>query len=169
MFRLSCPSSFDRRNNRLVKKHKLRISSLRNFLHPSVTFSFIFQICWPIFCGSTVLGEPWPPPYVKFQNRCFDSWQDSLDEGSARRKASACAEQRNTERRGQTSMPRAGFEPTISVSKRSRPTPYCHILPYKKNLVTDTIFIVRKCLNRESFVRLAYVRKTSLCKKKKKY
>jgi hypothetical protein len=31
--------------------------------------------------------------------------------------------QHNTERRGQTSMPKAGFEPTIPATNRPRPTP----------------------------------------------
>jgi len=40
--------------------------------------------------------------------------------GSARRKASTYAGQHNTEKRGRTSMPRAGFEPVIPVFKRSK-------------------------------------------------
>jgi hypothetical protein len=76
--------------------------------------------------GSTVLGEP-RPSHVgwRFDTVVFDIWQDSLDERSARRKASTYTRQQNTERRGQTSMPRAVFEPTIPVSKRSvrRPRP----------------------------------------------
>jgi hypothetical protein len=41
--------------------------------------------------------------------------EDFLDEWSARRKASTYTGQHNTERRGQTSMPWAGFEPTIKA------------------------------------------------------
>jgi len=39
----------------------------------------------------------------------------SLDGGSARRKATTYTEQNNTEKRGHTSMPRAGFKLTIPV------------------------------------------------------
>jgi hypothetical protein len=46
----------------------------------------------------------------------FDRWQDSLDEWSARRKASTCTGQHNTERRGQTSMPWAGFKRAIQCT-----------------------------------------------------
>jgi hypothetical protein len=52
----------------------------------------------------------------------LDRRQDSLDEWSARRKASAYAGQHNTERREQTSMPWAGFELTIPATNRPRPT-----------------------------------------------
>jgi hypothetical protein len=45
---------------------------------------------------------------------------DSLDGGSARRKASAYTGQHNTEKRGHMSMPRAGFEPTILVVEGSK-------------------------------------------------
>jgi hypothetical protein len=38
-----------------------------------------------------------------------------LDRGSARRKASTYTGQHNTEKRGHTSMPLVGFEPTIPV------------------------------------------------------
>jgi len=38
-----------------------------------------------------------------------------LDGGSARRKATTHTEQHNTEKRGHTSMPRAEFEPAISL------------------------------------------------------
>jgi len=43
-----------------------------------------------------------------------------LDGGSARRKATTYTGQHNTEKRGHTSMPRAGFEPTITVFERSK-------------------------------------------------
>jgi len=43
-----------------------------------------------------------------------------LDRGSIRRKASTYTGQRNTEKHGYTSMPRAGFEPIIPVLKRSK-------------------------------------------------
>jgi len=43
-----------------------------------------------------------------------------LDGGSARRKATTYTGQHNTEKRGHTSMPRAGFEPTIPVFERSK-------------------------------------------------
>jgi hypothetical protein len=49
-----------------------------------------------------------------------DSWLDSLDGGSARRKASTYTGQHNTEKYGNTSMPRAGFETTIPVFERSK-------------------------------------------------
>jgi len=41
-----------------------------------------------------------------------------LDGGSARRKATTYTGQHNTEKRGHTSMPRAGFEPMIPVFER---------------------------------------------------
>jgi hypothetical protein len=53
----------------------------------------------------------------------LDIWQDSLDEWSARCKTSTYTGQQNTERSGQTSMPWAGFEPTIPATNRPRPTP----------------------------------------------
>jgi len=43
-----------------------------------------------------------------------------LDGESARRKASTYTGQHNTEKCGHTSMPRAGFEPTIPVFERSK-------------------------------------------------
>jgi hypothetical protein len=42
---------------------------------------------------------------------------------STRRKAPTYTGQHNTERRGQTSMPWVGFEPTIPATNRPRPTP----------------------------------------------
>jgi len=42
-----------------------------------------------------------------------------LDGGSARRKATTYTGQHNTEKRGHTSMPRAGFEPKIPVLDRA--------------------------------------------------
>jgi hypothetical protein len=51
-------------------------------------------------------------------NLFLDIRQDSLDGGSACHKATTYTEQYNTEKRGHTSMPRAGFEPTISVFER---------------------------------------------------
>jgi hypothetical protein len=42
---------------------------------------------------------------LRFETAFFDSWQDSLNEKSARRKASVYTVQHNTERREQTSMP----------------------------------------------------------------
>jgi len=42
---------------------------------------------------------------------------DSLDGGSASRKAPTYTEQHNTEKRGHRSMPRAGFESTIPLQK----------------------------------------------------
>jgi hypothetical protein len=53
----------------------------------------------------------------------LDIWQDSSDEWSARRKASTYTGQHNTERRGQTSMLSARFEPTIPTTNGPRPTP----------------------------------------------
>jgi hypothetical protein len=41
----------------------------------------------------------------------------------SRRKVSNYTGQHNTERRGLTSMPGAGFEPTIPATNRPRPTP----------------------------------------------
>jgi hypothetical protein len=40
--------------------------------------------------------------------------------GSARRKASTCTGQHDTQIRGHTSVPRVGFEPTIPVFKRPK-------------------------------------------------
>jgi len=48
-------------------------------------------------------------------NLFFDTWKDSLDGGSARRKVSTYTGQHNTVKRGHTFMPRVGFEPTMSV------------------------------------------------------
>jgi hypothetical protein len=53
----------------------------------------------------------------------LDIWYYSLDEWSARRRASTYTGQHNKDRRGQTSMPWAGFEPTILATNRPRPTP----------------------------------------------
>jgi hypothetical protein len=46
-------------------------------------------------------------------------WKNSLEGGTAHRKASTYTRQRNTQNRGHTSMPRAVFEPTIPVFDRS--------------------------------------------------
>jgi hypothetical protein len=51
-------------------------------------------------------------------NLFLDIWYDSLDGGSARHKSTTYTGQHNTEKRGHTSMPRAGFEPTILVFER---------------------------------------------------
>jgi hypothetical protein len=51
----------------------------------------------------------------------LDIWWDSLDEWSARRKASTYTWQHNTETRGQTSMSWETFEPTIPATNRPRP------------------------------------------------
>jgi hypothetical protein len=45
----------------------------------------------------------------------LDIWYSCLDAGSARRKATTYTGQHNTEKGGQTFMPRAGFEPKIPV------------------------------------------------------
>jgi hypothetical protein len=45
---------------------------------------------------------------------------DSLDGGSAYRKASTYTGQHDTEKRGHTSMPRAGFEHAIPVFELSK-------------------------------------------------
>jgi hypothetical protein len=50
----------------------------------------------------------------------LDIWLDSLAGGSARRKASTDTGQHNTETRGHTSMPRAGFETAISMFERQK-------------------------------------------------
>jgi hypothetical protein len=50
----------------------------------------------------------------------LDIWQDSLDGGSARRKASTYTGQHNTEKGGHTSMPREGFETAIPVFESSK-------------------------------------------------
>jgi hypothetical protein len=50
----------------------------------------------------------------------LDIWYDSLDGGSARRKSSPYTEQHNTEKRGHTSMLRAGFEPAMPVFELSK-------------------------------------------------
>jgi hypothetical protein len=51
-------------------------------------------------------------------NLFLDIWLDSLDGGSARREATPYTGQHNTEIRGHTSMPLAGFEPTIPLFER---------------------------------------------------
>jgi hypothetical protein len=43
-----------------------------------------------------------------------------MDGGPTHRKACAYTEQRNTEKRWPTSVPRAGFEPVIPVFERSK-------------------------------------------------
>jgi hypothetical protein len=55
-------------------------------------------------------------------NERLDSWEDSLDEWSARRKASAYTGQHKTERRGQTHIPWTGFETATQVFKRQKTT-----------------------------------------------
>jgi hypothetical protein len=60
-----------------------------------------------------------------FQN-FFDIWWNSLNGKSARRKASTYTRQHNTEIRGQTSMPRMGFEPTVGVTEAPRLGQRCH-------------------------------------------
>jgi len=47
--------------------------------------------------------------------KILDIWQDSLKGGSSHRKVSTYAGQHDTEKRVHPSMPRAGFEPTVSV------------------------------------------------------
>jgi hypothetical protein len=51
-------------------------------------------------------------------NLFLDIWKDSLDGRSARRKATTYTGQHNTEKRGHTSMPGAGFERTIPEFER---------------------------------------------------
>jgi hypothetical protein len=87
---------------------------LNNLPH---TFIRIFFLC---------LHSPWrtlAASHIGGFLRYLDIWYDSLDEWSARRKASTYTGQHNTERRGKTSMPWAGFEPTIPATNRPRPTP----------------------------------------------
>jgi len=43
-----------------------------------------------------------------------------LNGGSAHRKATTYTGKHNTEKRGHTSMPRAGFKPTIPLFERSK-------------------------------------------------
>jgi hypothetical protein len=99
------------------------------------------------FCSSTSVLKRWidivskiaprrrPPPTIWLYSPSLDldrltyrrfSWAtqtDSLNEWSARRKAYTYTGQHSTERRGRTSMPWAGFEPTIAATNRPRPTP----------------------------------------------
>jgi hypothetical protein len=52
---------------------------------------------------------------LKIRNLFLDIWLDSLDGGSAHRKATAYTGQHNIEKRGHKSIPQAGFEPTIPL------------------------------------------------------
>jgi hypothetical protein len=72
----------------------------------------------------------------------LDIWQDSLDGGSARRKASTYTGQHNTEKRGHTSMPRVGFEPKIPVFERPKTVRAQTARPLEPalNLITLLIF-----------------------------
>jgi hypothetical protein len=53
-------------------------------------------------------------------NIFLDIWYDSLEGGSARHKATTYAGQHNTQKRGHTIMPRAGFEHTIPMFEQSK-------------------------------------------------
>jgi hypothetical protein len=53
-------------------------------------------------------------------NLCLDIWYDTLDGGSACRKATTYTGQHNAEKRRNTFMPRAGIEPTIPEFERSK-------------------------------------------------
>jgi hypothetical protein len=69
-----------------------------------------------------------PPSAIRFRlcdlfQFTITFWNYELFEQSAQRKASTHTGQHSTERQRQTSMPWAWFEPTISATKRSRPTP----------------------------------------------
>jgi hypothetical protein len=92
----------------MLTKIQLWLKIVRNFF-----FSPWLYRPWRTLAASHIGG------FVSY----LDKWQDSLDEWSARRKASTYTGQHNTERRGQTSMPWAAFEPTIPATNRPRPTP----------------------------------------------
>jgi hypothetical protein len=87
-----------------------------------------------IIIGSTVHVKPWPPHtggfVILLRHLIGLLW--TIDQPVA--KASTYTGQHNTETQRQTSMPRAGFEPSIPVTKWPRPTDR---LPY-----TDTVVVV---------------------------
>jgi hypothetical protein len=59
--------------------------------------------------------------FMRFRNlTLIDGWLDSLNEWSARRKAATHTGQHKQNKRRRTSMPLAGFEPTIPVFKRAK-------------------------------------------------
>jgi hypothetical protein len=74
----------------------------------------------------------------------LDRREDSLDEWSARRKASTFTWQHHTERHGQTSMPWAGFDPTIPATNRPRPTPQTARPLWPATPVSASIYILTK-------------------------
>jgi hypothetical protein len=65
-----------------------------------------------------------------------------LGGGSARRKASTYTGQHNTEKRGHTAMPRAGFEPTIPVFERLKPVRALDYAVIVTGIITIIIIIV---------------------------
>jgi hypothetical protein len=82
-------------------------------------------VLWPvkiiiIITTHQGIGHSRPVPVQNFWKlRIYmDIWWDSLDGGSARREASTYTVQHNTEKRGHTFIPRAGFEPAIPVFER---------------------------------------------------
>jgi hypothetical protein len=82
--------------------------------------------------GSTIRGVPRPLPYGRFRN-FFSTVGRAPWTG---------------ERRGQTSMPRVGFEPTIPVSERSRPMYFTVRLQYSPNGRRKTSqYMRRSCRN----------------------
>jgi hypothetical protein len=91
---------------------KLQRNGHRNLHTSSVSIFYLDEICsldmFPFRINSEIMSR-------------IDSRQDSLDGGSARRKAATYTGQHKTQyKRGQTSMPRVGFEPTIPVFDRAK-------------------------------------------------
>jgi hypothetical protein len=84
------------------------------------SFYHIIIIIVVIISGSTDLLRTLSASHQTFRNLKTLS-RTPLDEWSARRKG-LYLQMKTTQR--QTPVPRAGFEPTISVTKRPRPTPY---------------------------------------------
>jgi len=68
-------------------------------------------------------------------------FDDFLDGGSARRKATTYTGQHNTEKCGHTSMPQAGFEPTIPVFEQLKtvrllgPPGLCFLKAFHENWI----------------------------------
>jgi hypothetical protein len=74
--------------------------------------------------GSTVLGEPLPPPYVRFRNRVFRQLVVLLGREVGPSQGLYLHRTTQHKKDADTWMLRVGFEPTIPISKRSRFTPY---------------------------------------------
>jgi hypothetical protein len=83
------------------------------FMHPASVPKFWFRLRVNIFMP--LQPSVGPRPLLQFLDP-IHSRQDSLDGGSARRKAATYTQNKRT----QTSMPLVGFEPTIPALERAK-------------------------------------------------